>query len=112
MYMYVLYFLIVKSSPDLYTGDEMCIETEGKIIKDEDEDIYQFLPTRQDSQDQEEILEGSVANDVTVRCEFEPYTQIWLCGRGDRKGVLQVFTYNDGHIGHCVSYIRIIMLLG
>ncbi len=109
MYIHVhvrIIFLIV------HTGDEMCIETEGKIIKDEDEDIYQFLPTRQDSpQDQEEILEGRVANDVTARCEFEPYTQIWLCGRGDRKGVLQVFTYNDGHIGHCVSYIEIIMLI-
>ncbi len=81
----------------------MCIETKGKKIKDEDEDIYQFLPTRETPQDQDEILEGGVVNDVAVQCEFEPYTQIWLCGRGDRKGVLQVFTYNDGHIGHCVS---------
>ena len=43
--------------------------------------------------------------------EFKPYTQIWLGGRGDRKGVLQVFTYNDGHAGHFVSAFKQISLV-
>ena len=32
-----------------------------------------------------------------MRGKFEPYTQIWMCGRDNRKGLLQIFTYNDGH---------------
>ena len=35
--------------------------------------------------------------------EFEPYTQIWLCGRDQRKGLLQIFTYYDGQPGSYVS---------
>ncbi len=90
----------------------MCIETRtGEKIKDEDEDIYQFLPAKREedrpAEEDEDILEGGVVpSDVQrVNIEFSPYTQIWLCGRGERKGVLQVFTYNDGHVGHFVSLI-------
>jgi len=34
---------------------------------------------------------------------FDPYTQIWMCGRDQRKGMLQIFTYNDGLPGYYVS---------
>ena len=91
------------------TGEEMCIETRnGEKIKDEDEDIYQFLPLKKEEvipEANEDILEGGVPNEAGPKIEFQPYTQIWLCGRGDRKGVLQVFTYNDGHVGHSVSLL-------
>ena len=96
-----------------FAGEEVCIETgTGEKIKDEDEDIYQFLPSRRGpSQGEMLASERAVANEPVMAYEFEPYTQIWLCGRGDRKGVLQVFTYNDGHAGHFVSAFEQISLV-
>ena len=35
--------------------------------------------------------------------QFQPYTQIWACSRG--KGLLQIFTYFDGHPG---VYVRML----
>ena len=90
--------ILLSDCSDLY------IETgSGEKIKDEDEDIYQFLPARR-SGVSSDFLEGGVAEggDVEMNYEFEPYTQVWLCGRDKRKGVLQIFTYNDGHVGHYV----------
>ena len=91
-----------------FAGEELYIETgTGEKIKDEDEDIYQFLPSRRDPSHGEILQsERGVSNEPEMAYEFEPYTQIWLCGRGDRKGVLQVFTYNDGHVGHFVSAVH------
>lgn len=34
---------------------------------------------------------------------LEPYTQVWLCGRDQRKGLLQIFTWYDGQAGSYVS---------
>ena len=41
--------------------------------------------------------------DGEVQLDPEPYTQIWICGRDQRKGLLQIFTYYDGQAG---SYVR------
>ena len=47
----------------------------------------------------------SVRSDTVGRGgKFDPYTQIWMCGRDQRKGMLQIFTYNDGHSGSYVSH--------
>ena len=85
--------------------NDLCIETgTGEKIKDE-EDIYQFLPGRRGAVSSD-LLEGGVVEgkDVEMNYEFEPYTQVWLCDHDQdkRKGVLQIFTYNDGYVGHYV----------
>jgi len=89
----------------------MCIETgTGQRIKNDDDDIYQFLPLASNrphpiTPPPHEMLEGGVTSEPEDIQHFHPYTQIWLCGRGERKGVLQVFTYNDGVPGHFVSQL-------
>ena len=56
--------------------DSQCRDITGKGRTVENDDIWKFL---------------------------DPYTQIWLCGRGQRKGLLQILTYNDGYPGSYVS---------
>lgn len=84
------------------SGDNLCIETDsGEKILDDDDDIYQFVAPRGTAGCGHIIEEG--AGDVQMQHEFYPYTQIWLCGRDQRKGLLQIFTYNDNTIGQYVS---------
>ena len=36
--------------------------------------------------------------------KFSACTQIWLCGRDKRKGLVAIFTYEDNKPGYSVSY--------
>ncbi len=74
------------------------------------ESIYQFLPFRgaqdvlveeKEEESQDDIDGGG--EEMQQQLLLEPYTQIWLCGRDQRKGLLQIFTYYDGQAG---SYVR------
>ena len=106
--------------------DSICIESmEGNKIGNEGEDIYQFMPSkleRGSGSAYSEHQKGSVnIKDVGVtrvglgggggggdidsreKGTFNPYSQIWMCGHDQRKGLLQIFTYIDGHPGQYVS---------
>jgi len=50
------------------------------------------------------VADGEDEGEGDVQQELEPYTQIWLCGRDQRKGLLQIFTYYDGQAGSYVCY--------
>ena len=83
--------------------DKLCIETDrGEKIQDEDDNIYQFVAPRGMSGGRKSLIEDG-GGDVQMQHEFDPYTQIWLCGRDQRKGLLQIFTYNDSNVGQYVS---------
>lgn len=56
-----------------------------------EETVYQFVPSGRHSSSQP----GFVLN--------HPYTQIWMCGRDQKKGLLHIFTYYDGQAGFHVS---------
>ena len=45
------------------------------------------------------------ASGDAAKQQFQPYTQIWVCSRG--YGLLQIFTYFDGHPG---VYVRCVMM--
>ena len=97
-YVPVKYHMMVTPS-----RDNLCIETDkGHKIEDNDENIYQFVTPRGASESCR-IDEDSGQGDVQMQYEFDPYTQIWLCGRDQRKGLLQIFTYNDNNVGQYVS---------
>ena len=121
--------LIVPNMLPSISMDSVCIETvEGTKISNEGEDIYQFIPNKlrkgsthkkrrlgshsrvlrdrmERKEPEEEAASASVSygDHVGGAKKFEPYTQIWMCGRDQRKGSLQIFTYNDGIPG---SYVR------
>ena len=83
--------------------DNPCIETDqGEKIQDEDDSIYQFVAPQGVgvSGGQKSVVEGTGEDVQLQHHDFEPYTQIWLCGR---KGLLQIFTYKDNNIGQYVS---------
>ena len=83
--------------------DNLCIETErGEKFEDDDENIYQFVTPRGAS-GRSHVEEEAGPGDIQMQYEFDPYTQIWLCGRDQRKGLLQIFTYNDSNVGQYVS---------
>lgn len=119
--------LIVQNMLASGSLESVCIEnSEGEKISNSDEDVYQFLPSRvastrrgthrdtnqrkrrtaafrrrkmrSDSSEKEALDANN--NPAT---NFDPYTQIWMCGRDQRKGLLQIFTFNDGHSGYYVS---------
>ena len=84
--------------------DKLCIETDrGEKIQDEDDNIYQFVAPRGVSGGRKSAVVEDRGGDVQMQYEFDPYTQIWLCGRDQRKGLLQIFTYNDNNVGQYVS---------
>ena len=85
--------------------DNLCIETDkGEKIQDESDSIYQFISPRGVSGEQGDVVEDDGGGgDIQLQYQFDPYTQIWLCGRDQRKGLLQIFTYNDNHVGQYVS---------
>lgn len=125
--------LIVPNMLPSISMESVCIENlEGKRITNEGEDIYQFVPSKQRSssirkdrrrrvssgQDRSgaesggagagEKLTGSGGAATNSKGKkFDPYTQIWMCGRDQRKGLLQIFTYNDGNPGNYVSGFKI-----
>lgn len=79
---------------------DLCIETDrGEKIQDENDSIYQFVTPRAGIRQRGVVEDG----DIQMQHEFDPYTQIWLCGRDQRKGLLQIFTYNDNNVGQYVS---------
>ena len=112
--------------------ESVCIEsTKGSRIDNEGEDVYQFLPAsraRGSSFRRDKFRSGSLSkslrrsgsvnveepepgdSNVNVK-QFDPYTQVWMCGRDQRKGLLQIFTYNDGHPGHYVGTTRLSSVL-
>ena len=62
--------------------DNLCIETDrGEKIQDEDDNIYQFVAPRGVSGGRRSVVEDG---DIQMQHEFDPYTQIWLCGRDQR----------------------------
>ena len=69
----------------------------GEVVGKEEEDVYHFLPHGLSAQSP---LSESGDSQHTI----EPYTQMWLCGRDTRKGLLQIFTYYDGQAGCYVSW--------
>ena len=70
--------------------------------KDGETGTYKFLPSKLSNSTHEDENED---DDVMENHVFEPYTQIWLCGKDQRKGLLQIFKYNDHHPGQYVSWI-------
>ena len=85
------------------SGENLCIETDsGEKIDDDDDNVFQFVAPRGASGGRCKITEEGVG-DIQLQHEFDPYTQIWLCGRDQRKGLLQIFTYNDNNVGQYVS---------
>ena len=114
--------LIVPNMMPSCSLESICIEdSKGRKITAEDEDVYQFLPSRQtgtnrthrDSQQHRSRSSGrrgrlrkKIAEEEEANKMFDPYTQIWMCGRDQRKGLLQIFTFNDDHSGFYVSKIR------
>ena len=86
--------------------ESVCIENaKGDRFMNDGEDVYQFLPTRarKGSIRNQRKSENFTGGPDSEKKGFDPYTQIWMCGRDQRKGMLQIFTYNDGHPGHYVS---------
>ena len=69
----------------------------GQVVADDgqEDSVYQFLPCGKGMR--------VAADDDTLHHQIEPYTQIWLCGRDQRKGLLLIFTYYDGQPGSYVS---------
>ena len=91
------------------SGDQLCIETDGGVkIDDEDDTIFQFVAPRGGTGHNRDNENGS--GGIQMQHQFDPYTQIWLCGRDQRKGLLQIFTYNDNNVGQYVSTIVIMTL--
>ena len=70
----------------------------GQVVPEDgqEDSLYQFLPGGKETQ--------IAADGDALQLQIEPYTQIWLCGRDQRKGLLQIFTYYDGQPGSYVSW--------
>ena len=102
-------------------------ENEERVIKDkfesfpgEDEETINYLPSVLEDSDH---IENPIHIDEVCRednfYQFVPsgrksssptgfvlehaYTQVWMCGRGQKKGLLHIFTYYDGQRGFHVS---------
>ena len=77
---------------------ENTLDTEQDICMDE-EDVYRFVPLGRPSSQPGFTLDHA-------------YTQIWMCGRDQKKGLLHIFTYYDGqagfHVSYCISFSLII----
>ena len=71
---------------------------EGISGIDGEEDVYQFVPLGKKSTSHGQFLLDHA------------YTQIWMCGRDQKKGLLHIFTYYDGQAGFHVSYCIICLL--
>lgn len=119
--------LIVPNMLPSISMDSICIENlEGNRISNDGEDVYQFLPTKtrkgsvhgragsvnRGERGSFDRSGSSGPGGEWTRMKgtggmegkkFDPYTQIWMCGRDQRKGLLQIFTYNDGLPGNYVS---------
>ena len=74
------------------TAEDVCRE----------DNFYQFVPSGRVSYSPGFILDHA-------------YTQVWMCGRDKKKGLLHIFTYYDGqpgfHVSSTFSYINIIFIL-
>ena len=66
---------------------ENTVKTHEVCLEDS---IYQFVPSGRRSNSPGFVLDHS-------------YTQIWMCGRDRKKGLLHIFTYYDGQPGFHVS---------
>ena len=93
--------------------DNVYIETDqGERIQDDD--VYQFVDPQGGSGGHGSSMagttEGAIENVQLQQHNFDPYTQIWLCGK---SGLLQIFTYvyNDDNVGQYVSNIGQLLLL-
>ena len=69
---------------------EHTVSIEEEEVCSTEEDIYRFVPSGRQS-----IQPGFVLDHA--------YTQIWMCGRDQKKGLLHIFTYFDGQPGFHVS---------
>ena len=103
-------FLPPVTEPPEETGEE----TKGITYQDEGGEGHReagvggaSYPGRE-GQIEEEVEPVSTAGEDAHNQLLDPYTQIWLCGRGKCKGLVQIFTYHDGRAGSYVSaYIRV-----
>ena len=119
--------LIIQNMLPTVSLESVCIENSlGEKFNNLDEDIYQFLPSRHASGGrvshpgsrkkrrltetrQRKISKREPKGETnTSPAKFDPYTQIWMCGRDQRKGLLQIFTFNDNHCGYYVSHCYIV----
>ena len=80
------------------SDDNSHVEHQDAEETDGEENVYQFQlkPAQRSS------IVADGGGDLHQQI-LEPYTQIWLCGRDQRKGLLQIFTYYDGQPGSYVS---------
>ena len=69
--------------------ENICTDGAEDICREED--VYQFVPSGRHLPQP-----GFVLNHA--------YTQIWMCGRDLKKGLLHIFTYYDGQPGFHVSF--------
>ena len=104
--------LTVREGMKIYNSMEMNLEELQKTKLDE---IGNFEGS---NFRQEKFRSGSLlstvvkepGDNVNVK-QFNPYTQIWMCEHDQRKELLHIFTYNDGHPGHYVSTTSLCVLI-
>ncbi len=121
--------LIVPNMLPACSMESICIEdSKGNRITAEDKDVYQFLPSHRsgsraamyrDTHQRRNRSSGRHGKfrrkqveepDDLAATLVDPYTQIWMCGRDQRKGLLQIFTFNDDHSGFYVSLDRTVLM--
>ena len=75
----------------------------GSFLASASEDSHHIEQKESDSSTKGELrFQPSTSTDPkaggdAAKQQFQPYTQIWVCSRGN--GLLQIFTYFDGHSG-------------
>ena len=87
----------------------------GSFLASASEDSHHIEQQQSNSSTKGELLfqpsttpSDAGAGGDKVKEQFQPYTQIWLCSRG--KGLLQIFTYFDGHPGVYVCCAMAVVL--
>ena len=83
------------------SGDHLCIKTDGGVTIDNDNEDDNILRPPRGTCRNRDNENGS--GEIQMQHQFDPYTQLWLCGRDQKKGLLQIFTYNDNNVGQYVS---------
>ena len=87
-----------KFLPSILEDSCHVLKAEGLTEVDGDQDVYQFVP------------QGKKALHASFHLDHS-YTQIWMCGRDQKKGLLHIFTYYDDQPGFHVRMYCMYKLL-
>ena len=89
-----------KFLPSILEDSCHVLKAEGLTEVDGDQDVYQFVP------------QGKNASHASFHLDHS-YTQIWMCGRDQKKGLLHIFTYYDDQPGfHVCTHHTILGING